>query len=109
LCNRGVAHKKDGRLIIQYCFCRGNTSTVPKGQQTRKRNRREILIMIRSGEWFGAQALNMVRHRMGSRHAIDIVAAHRSSQQSYDAASRAEGKTTLLRAIAAIRPLRAAA
>src|SRR5437762_6623305 len=31
--------------------------------------------MIRSGEWFGAQALNSVRHRIASRHAVDIVAA----------------------------------
>ena len=30
--------------------------------------------MIRSGEWFGAQALNSVRHRIASRHAVDIVA-----------------------------------
>jgi hypothetical protein len=33
------------------------------------------LTMIRSGEWFGAQALNSVRHRIASRHAADIVAA----------------------------------
>jgi hypothetical protein len=31
--------------------------------------------MVRSGEWFGAQALNSVRHRIASRHAVDIVAA----------------------------------
>ena len=37
--------------------------------------------MIRSGEWFSAQALNVMRHRMGSRNAIDTVAARRSSQQ----------------------------
>jgi len=36
--------------------------------------------MIRSGEWFGAQALNAMRHRMGSRDAVDTVAAHRPSQ-----------------------------
>ena len=29
--------------------------------------------MIRSGEWFGEQALNAMRHRMGSRDAIDTV------------------------------------
>jgi hypothetical protein len=37
--------------------------------------------MIRSGEWFSAQALNAMRHRMGSRDAIDTVAARRSPQQ----------------------------
>jgi hypothetical protein len=31
--------------------------------------------MIRSGEWFGTQALNAMRHRMGSRHAFDTVHA----------------------------------
>jgi hypothetical protein len=65
--------------------------------------------MIRSGEWFGAQALNMVSHRMGSRHAIDIVAAHRLSQQGSAGASQTEHKVSLLRTIAAVRPLRAAA
>ena len=34
--------------------------------------------MNRSGEWFGAQALNSVRHRMASRHAVDIAAARSS-------------------------------
>ncbi|HEY3178407.1 MAG TPA: hypothetical protein VGL25_05955 [Casimicrobiaceae bacterium] len=34
--------------------------------------------MNRSSEWFGAQALNSVRHGMASRHAVDI-AAMRSS------------------------------
>ena len=37
--------------------------------------------MIRSGEWFSAQALNAMRHRIGSRDAIDTVAARGSSQQ----------------------------
>jgi hypothetical protein len=44
--------------------------------------------MIRSGEWFGAQALNAMRHRMGSQHAIDTVAARRPSQQRSTRASR---------------------
>jgi hypothetical protein len=48
----------------------------------------EVLLMIRSGEWFGAQALNAMRHRMGSQHAIDTVAARRSSQQRFAHASQ---------------------
>lgn len=38
--------------------------------------------MIRSGEWFGSQALNSVRHRIASRHAIDIVATRSGSLAS---------------------------
>ena len=37
--------------------------------------------MTRSGEWIGTQALNAMRHRMGSRDAVDTVAARRPSQQ----------------------------
>jgi hypothetical protein len=62
--------------------------------------------MIRSGEWFGEQALNAMRHRMGSRDAIDTVAARRSSQQSSARASRPEGKASALPTIAADRPLK---
>jgi hypothetical protein len=65
--------------------------------------------MIRSGEWFGAQALNAIRHHMGSRHAIDIFAARRSSKQGSACASQSDGEAPLLRTIAAVRPLRAAA
>jgi hypothetical protein len=62
--------------------------------------------MIRSGEWFGAQALNAMRHRMGSRHAIDTVAARRSSQRRSARASQPEGRASLLPRIAAERPLK---
>jgi len=45
--------------------------------------------MIRSGEWFAAQARNSVLHRIGSRHAVDTIAARWSSQQrSADASQR---------------------
>jgi hypothetical protein len=44
--------------------------------------------MIRSGEWFGALALNAVVHRNGSRHAVETVAARWSSQQRSARASQ---------------------
>jgi hypothetical protein len=65
--------------------------------------------MIRSGEWFGAQALNAIRHHMESRHAIDIVTARRSSLQGSAFVSTSDGRAPLLRTLAAVRPLKAAA
>jgi hypothetical protein len=62
--------------------------------------------MIRSGEWFGAQALNAMRHRMGSRHAIDTVTARRSSQRGSACASQSEGSVFPLPRIATDRPLK---
>jgi len=52
--------------------------------------------MICSGEWFGAQALNAIRHRMGSRHAIDMTSARRLAQDGSGAArpERAESRAT---------------
>jgi hypothetical protein len=69
--------------------------------------------MILSGEWFGALALNTIRHRMASRHAIETVSARRLSQHRSSNASQPEGKAsmglTISPTIAADRPLEAAA
>src|SRR4029079_9884318 len=46
-----------------------------KWHRTRNTDHREVSIMTRSGEWIGTQALNAMRHRMGSRDAVDTVAA----------------------------------
>lgn len=41
----------------------------------RHRTHRGVLIMTRSGEWLGAQAMSAIQHRMGSRYAIETIAA----------------------------------
>ena len=67
--------------------------------------------MILSGEWFGALALNALRHRMGSRHAIETVSARWLSQRRSSNTSRPEDKAsmglTISPTIAADRPLEA--
>ena len=69
--------------------------------------------MIVSSEWYGAQALNAIRHRMGSRHAIEAVLAHWLSQHRSNNATQSEGMAlrglTVSTTIAADRPLEAAA
>jgi hypothetical protein len=69
--------------------------------------------MILSGEWFGALALNPIRHRMASRHAIETVSARWLSQHRSSNASQPEGEAsmglTISPTIAADRPLEAAA
>jgi hypothetical protein len=66
-----------------------------------------------SGEWVGAQALNAIRHRMGSRHAIETVLARWLPQRRSSNASPPEGRAsiglTISTTIAADRPLKTAA
>jgi hypothetical protein len=51
--------------------------------------------MILSGEWFGALALNTIRHRMASRHAIETVSARWLSQHRSSKLWKKRGGTTV--------------
>ena len=51
--------------------------------------------MMLSGEWFGAMALNAIRHRMGSRRAIDMVSARWWSLRLRNNAPLPEGKAPI--------------